>query len=314
MSLDRREGPKVLFGPYGTELEELGRLLGIPDLAESPSILKGGLYRQAVVDKAREYARIAHVATTHTFGLRHLLRRDDELQYREALKAHHEVVTGVIGDVKRDSGRVLDLFVSCSTYGDCYYKDKKAPDAALARDFHTRQFAAIKDLPGDKTVLFETICTGPEALGIARAARDLSVPVIISFVVRETGKLLSGESLHDVIGEIEGEPGEHPVGYSINCCPIKGVWNALDDSNGYRNRVIMAYPNASNRDPGELEEIAGVVRVDDHSTRARELTRLAHERGLEIVGGCCGFDPAAVEVLAKSIAANVDSQLVADVA
>lgn len=164
-----------------------------------------------------------------------------------------------------------------------------------------RQFAAIRDLPGDKTVLFETICTGREALGIARAASDLSVPVIISFVVDETGKLLSEEPLCDVIAEIEGEPGEHPIGYSVNCCPIKGVWNALDDSNGYRNRVIMAYPNASNRDPRQLEEVEGIVKVDDHSTRARELTQLARERGLRIIGGCCGFDPAVVAVLAKSI-------------
>ncbi len=303
-------GPEILFGPFGTQLKEGGRLLGIPDLANSASILNGGFYRQAVGDVAREYAPFADVAATHTFDLRTLLGNGRRAEYREALKAHHAVITEVLAEVRSQTGRNLKLFISCGPKNDCYEADQ-APDAPLARDFHAEQLAVIRELPGVDQVLFETVCAGREALGIARAARDLNVSVIISFVVDAAGKLLSGESVHDVIGAIEGEVGSHPRGYSLNCCPIAGVWNGLDDSNGYRNRVIMAYPNASNRDPRDLQKIDGVARVDDHLTRASELVRLSKERGLEIVGGCCGFDENALKVLARSVADSIEGSIVA---
>ena len=140
--LARNGGPEILFGPFGTQLKEGGRLLGIPDLANSASILNGGFYRQAVGDVARVYAPFADVATTHTFDLRTLLNGGRRVEYEEALRAHHAVIREILAEVRSQSGRSLRFFVSCGPKNDCYEADQ-APDAPLARDFSSEQFAVL---------------------------------------------------------------------------------------------------------------------------------------------------------------------------
>lgn len=290
------EKPDVLFGPYGTVLEERGRQNDCRDLSLPINVLHGGQYRQAVLDVAKGYAAVADIATTNSFGLRTTLRNGNEQLYREALKAHYDVVKEAV------AGQRKKIFVCLGPYGNCY-DPGESPDSGLAHDFHAEQLAAVKELDVVDAILFETLCTAKEAVGIALAAKEMDAKVIISFVIDKVGRLLSGETLNDAIAQVEAASGSFPQGYSVNCCPVEGVWKALDRSNGYRQRIVAAYPNASSKDPRELETVDGIVKDIDHHSHAGELANIALQNSnIAIVGGCCGFDHQSVEILARKIA------------
>lgn len=294
--MERSGRPDVLFGPYGTVLEDRGRVLGIADLHDPLKLLEGGVYRDETIATARGYAAVADVATTNAYRLRTLLRSGNVQLYREAVEAHHSAVLEAL------NGQRKRLFHAVGGTFDGSYDPDNAPSAEDAKDFHAEQLATAKGLQGIEAVLFETINTSREALGIALAARESGVPVILSFVIDKQGNLLSGEGLADSIARIDAASGSYPIGYSLNCCPVEGIWPAISESNGQRGRIIGAYPNSSSADPRTFDESDGVIHLPDHNVRAAELGSMARaHRDLNFVGGCCGFDHAAVEALSRGI-------------
>jgi len=288
------------FGPYGTEFEELGPKIGVPDLDQSSKILDGGIYRSARLDLAREYLQAgARVATTDTFGARHFLRSGDLPTYKELIGAHVDVVCEALKGTRRRS-----LAVAFGPAGNDCYKPEDAPTTAEeARDFHAEQLAVAQELwqkAGIDTALFETICTGREGLGVVLAAQKLGLPVIPSFVIDKEAKLFDGEPLVDVLKRIDAATGSYALGYGINCCPIEGAEKALSSANGMRHRILMVYPNASSEDPRKLQEKKGVVHLHDREGTVKQLVNMVRQNpSIRIIGGCCGYDPKAIRSLAR---------------
>lgn len=281
--MSRSEGPEILFGPYGTALELRGAELGIPDLHHSAKILEGGAYRAATIEVARRHAVVADIATTNTYGSRVLLRDGDLQLYRDVVEAHH---SAVIEALNGSGPRKIYHAVGGTCAGS--YDPDDAPSMEDARDFHAEQLAVAKGLQGISAVLFETINTSREAMGIALAAKAFGLPVILSFVIDKHGRLLSGESLADSMAEIDDASGSYPLGYSLNCCPKEGIAPALDAFNA--NRVIGVYPNASSADPRTFDGSEGVMGVEDHELYADVLAQIARTNNLAFVSGCCGID------------------------
>ncbi len=298
--------PGVLFCPYGTVLEERGREIGVSDLANPLKVLDDGAYARETLAVARGYARYCDVATTNTFGLRGELRRGNAELYREGMEAHHRLVV----DALRGSSGNRALYIALGPYGienhGCYNPDEAPADAYSSQAFHREQLAVVRDLQGVGLVLFETVCTAREAIGMALAAKSEGLPTAISFVVNKEGRLLSGETLSDTIKQVDAASRSHPSFYSVNCSPIEGVWSAFAASNGQRGRIAMAYPNASSRDPRELDEADGIVTDLAAEARAEELSQIANlNHHLHIVGGCCGFDHESVQILANGVRQRV---------
>ncbi|MBI5754456.1 homocysteine S-methyltransferase family protein [Candidatus Peregrinibacteria bacterium] len=294
-------GVKTLFGPYGSELQALGDRIGVKDLQNSTNITRGGIYREATLDLARRYLRYADVATTNTFGARALLRYGEPQLYREVVETQVRIILEALDGV---DGK--NLVVPLGPYGvdnrGCYNLAEAPSDSFEARDFHEQQLAVVRELrkqnPID-AVVFETISTGREALGAVLAAKKMGVPVIPSFWVDVEGNLKTGDKLADVLRHIDNTTGNYPLGYSVNCCPLAGAEAAIGHANGKRDRLIMAYPNASDADPSTLEEVDGAVTVRDHHTTAAQLVRMTmNNMSLRVVGGCCGFDSGAIATIA----------------
>ena len=62
-----------------------------------------------------------------------------------------------------------------------------------------------------------TMTYAEEAVGIARAARQAGLPVVISFTLETDGRLPSGQSLAEALAQVDGETDAAPAYYMINC-------------------------------------------------------------------------------------------------
>lgn len=143
-----------------------------------------------------------------------------------------------------------------------------------------------------------TITNVEEAIGIARAALQVDVPVAISFTTETDGRLPSGATLADATTAVDEATDRGPVYYGINCAYPTHFQHAFpaDDEGGRRIRSLRA--NASKKSHAELDE-SEVLDAGDRQELAalyREL-RLSHA-GLTILGGCCGTDASHIEAIA----------------
>lgn len=275
---------KILFGPYGTRLDEVGCS------SEPLAVLEDGRSRSAVAHVAREYIKAgADVATVNAFGLRRLLHEPGERKtYFDALEGQHDALVAALNGAVNAVRRVL----SVGPAYDCY-KPLEAPGRSEAAEFHEDQAYAAKFLNVD-AIWFETLNTIDEAIGVARAAKKHNVPCVVSFVLNKNGQLLSGEDVADAIRAVDGETARAPLGYSFNCCPIEALEPALKRCGKLRERVVAVYPNASSKPQEALCGLSNqqgeVAKLNNRDHTVQYLSFLARKYDLSIVGGCCGYD------------------------
>lgn len=297
--------PDILFPAYGTQLAAAGKHHGVDDLHDPARVLDSQIHRQATVYVARHaIAHGATVATTNTFFARGILRCADPQRFRETVRAHHALLAPLIG-AGRDQAR--RLLVAFGPLGECY-DHENAPDTVTARDFHEQQLSVLEGLDFD-AVLAETLCTVREAEGWVLAGRARGVPVIPSFVVDHEGKLYDGHTVAEAIAKIRSLAGDG-ARFSINCSSVPGTCRALSEPG--TERVVLIYPNATDRDPRSVDYLAHdtgqVVRDDSHAVRAEKVIEIASRHPhIQIVGGCCGADPHDVRALSEALAAGAEA-------
>jgi S-methylmethionine-dependent homocysteine/selenocysteine methylase len=288
---------KILFGPYGCVLSSLG-------ISSNPITLKRQghhWYRIAVELIARGYVNAgATLPTVNAFFLRSLLKEGFVELYKEMLSLNLEALLAAL-EGKTD----VRIAICLGPANDCYLP-LLAPDTAEAYLFAKRQYELCLEVLNrfglsisDAVILHETIGTGREALGIARAAQSLNIPVIISFVVNREGFLLSGETVESVIARIDNETIE---GFSLNCCSphaLERVIASFEDKN-LTKRLIGFYPNSWDANPSvyETEEALMEPRKIDS---LQKIAELGSRYNLKFVGGCCGFGYHDIKLLASLI-------------
>ena len=62
-----------------------------------------------------------------------------------------------------------------------------------------------------------TMTNSNEAIGVARAAQQLAIPVVISFTVETDGNLPTGETLGDAIAQVDAATDSYPAYFMVNC-------------------------------------------------------------------------------------------------
>jgi S-methylmethionine-dependent homocysteine/selenocysteine methylase len=172
--------------------------------------------------------------------------------------------------------------------GDGYHPGNRMGvyDAAAYHAPEIRDFAA-----GDADMVTAiTMNYAEEAIGIARAAADEGMPVVISFTVETDGRLPTGETLRQAIEMVDAETDAAPAYYMINCAHPTHFAGILAAGEPWTDRIRGLRANASRKshaeldaattlDPGDPQELAGEY---------RDLCRTL--RNLNVVGGCCGTD------------------------
>ena len=133
--------------------------------------------------------------------------------------------------------------------------------------YHGMQVEAFAEAGADYVSAY-TLTNVPEAVGIARLARRLDLPVVLSFTLETDGNLPGGKPLEVAINEVDAATGGYPAYYMIGGLRV--------------NASMLSHAELDNSpelDIGDATDLA--------QRYARLLPMLPNIR---VIGGCCGTD------------------------
>lgn len=167
-----------------------------------------------------------------------------------------------------------------------------------ARAYHATQIATFADTAAD-LVTAMTITYAEEAIGVAQAAADVGLPVVVSFTVETDGRLPSGQPLADAIAAVDDATGAGPAYYMVNCAHPTH-FAPVFEADGPWERVRGLRANASMRSHAELDEAPELDEGDPVDLGARYAALAPRLGEVCVLGGCCGTDHRHVAEIARA--------------
>lgn len=176
------------------------------------------------------------------------------------------------------------------------YRVAAAMSSEQARTYHADQIAVFKEAAVDMVAAF-TINYVEEAIGIAMAARDAEIPVVISFTLETDGRLPTGDSLAQAINRTDDSTGGYVAYYMINCAHPEHFDGVLGDLGEWKERIRGVRANASRRSHAELDESTDLDAGDPQELAYQYRALKSLLPGLTVLGGCCGTDHRHIEAM-----------------
>ncbi len=283
--------PVILDGAMGTELFRLGVETRLP--CWSAHAL---LHQPQLVQRVHEdYIRVgAEILTTNTFrtsfrslnkaGLGHLSKQMTELAVRLARRAREEAA---LTDAIWIAGSIAPL-------EDCY-EPQLMPDSATAAKEHTEMIDWLCNA-GVDLLLIETMNSIEESAAAAECAAATGTPFFVSWVCRNDGNILNGESLALGVRALQQY---HPSAFLVNCTPTIHLSKALsvliESAEGI---PVGAYGNIGKPEPVFGWEFTNEIDPGGYANFAGNWV----VSGARIVGGCCGTTPDHIRALRTRLA------------
>lgn len=171
--------------------------------------------------------------------------------------------------------------------------------AAEATAYHGLQARAFAEA-GAQMVSAITMTYADEAIGVARAAAAVSLPVVLSFTVETGGRLPSGQALGEAISQVDDATAGAVAYYMVNCAHPTHFLAELERGNDTLGRIRGVRANASRLSHAELDAATELDRGDiaELAELHRQLDSLLD---LCAVGGCCGTDHEHVAAIAGAL-------------
>jgi len=210
---------------------------------------------------------------------------------RERLADVNRRCIALMAELRREHENVRTPIVISANIGPRGdgYRVASAMSAKEAHDYHGFQIGIFRDTEADMVSAF-TLNYAEEAIGIARAAKAAAIPVVISFTLETDGKLPTGQTLKEAIGQVDRETGAAPAYYMINCAHPTHFRDALARGESWTARLRGIRANASERSHAELDA-APDLDIGDPVELGRQYRDLRRRFGhVNILGGCCGTD------------------------
>lgn len=259
--------------------------------------------RAALSELWRQYIKIAKkytlpfLATTPT-------RRANRERVRKAGLDRTVIYDNVkfLQELKRESGMEMYAGGLMGCRGDAY-TGKGSMTETDGYEFHRWQADCFKEAGAD--FLYAGIMPAlQEAKGMAKAMSDTALPYIISFTIQKNGMLIDGTSIHQAIAAIDGDTTRKPLFYMANCVHPSIVDAALsqpfNETKLVKTRFLGIQANTSPLPYSELDG-AKDLKCSDPESFAEEVVRLKKNKGLKMIGGCCGTDNRHMEEIAKRL-------------
>ncbi len=264
----------------------------------------------AMADLRAMYAKILDVAADHGFvamisGLDYRGSPDwaKKLGYsRAGLTDALERSIAFLRDVAQPyRGQVPDILIGgqVGPRGDAYSLNRTIT-ADEAGDYHSFQLEVLKRAEVD-FVWAATFNSIPEAIGVARAAARIGVPLGIAFTLDSSHRLKSGPTLKEAIERVDAESGDaRPDFFGINCSHPIEFEPALEPGD-WVQRIRFLRPNASAKDKIELCQLGHIEDGDpiDLGQRIGQLARRYPH--IDIFGGCCGTWAPHLDTIARNV-------------
>jgi homocysteine S-methyltransferase len=163
----------------------------------------------------------------------------------------------------------------------------------LERDFE-QQIRVLTE-EGVDAILLETFYELEELLLAVRVVRRLgSVPLIAQFAVEDVGRTLDGYPIQEAFERVI-EAGADVVGFNCRVGPY-GIMRAMDKLEGELPVPMSVFPNA-----GIPDLVDGRVEFMATPEYFAECALQFAERGMRIIGGCCGTTPDHVAAMARAL-------------
>ena len=169
--------------------------------------------------------------------------------------------------------------------GDGYaVGEQMTPDEAAS--YHRAQLAAFAEAGADLASAL-TLTYVDEAAGVVLAARDVGLPVSVSFTVETDGRLPDGHTLADAVAAVDALA--PPDYYLVNCAHPDHVLAGLEPG-PWRERILGTRVNASRLSHAELDAAEELDEGDPVGLAAAQARLTAELPALTVLGGCCGTD------------------------
>lgn len=293
---------QLLFfdGAMGTQLQERGLQPG--EIPETWNIEKP----QVIQDVYTSYLEAgAHVTKANTFGVNRyklagtsytvpaLVRTGLTLarQAQQAYRARHA-----------EEARPLFVALDIGSLGKLLQ-----PLGTLSFDEAYEAFAEIVQAGSGlcDLILIETMNDPYEMKAALLAAKEHStLPVVVSMVIDEKGKLLTGGSIPAAVCMLEGM-GADCIGMNCALGP-KQMLRFMPELTGCCSKPILIMPNAG---MPELEGERTVYRVSPEAFASDQLAMV--HAGAQALGGCCGTTPQHIQSM-TSACRGAERQAVVD--
>ncbi len=294
-----KPGPILMDGAVGTELARRGIDTTLPLWSARALIDDRGCETLQLIHA--DYARAgAEILITNTFRttLRALGRAGLGDQWRLYNRRAVEAArAGAGAGADAGAGGPGALVAgSVAPLEDCYRPDEVPAQADCQRE-HRRQVDLLAQL-GVDLIVIETMNLGREAVAAADAARAVGIDALVSLCPGSPAKLLSGETLSEVLPRILQAGGERILGCLLNCGSPDLLASAFVGFTGIRPDV----PHGLYAHLGEPDPVSGwrLPRDQDPEGYASWMALRVNE-GARLIGGCCGTGPAHIAALASRL-------------
>lgn len=181
--------------------------------------------------------------------------------------------------------------------GDAYAPEDQM-SADEARDYHAEQIGTFAGTDVDMVAGY-TLAYPAEAIGMIRAAQAAGLPIAVSFTVETDGRLPTGATLAEAIGETDAATDGYASYFMVNCAHPDHFADTLVDA-PWMTRIKGLVANASRCSHAELDEAEELDDGDPQELGQQLATIRERFPHLTVLGGCCGTDMRHIESIAKA--------------
>ncbi|MCH3964981.1 MAG: homocysteine S-methyltransferase family protein [Clostridium sp.] len=273
--LFKRFEDKFIFfdGAMGTMLQKSGLKAG--DLPEILNITNGNTIKkihEVYLDSG------ADIIITNTFGANELKYSDSEYSSDEVIEAGVRVAKAAVRG-RKDKFVALDM----GPIGQVM-----EPTGNLTFETAYKLFkkqVVIGEREGADIILIETMMDIYETKAAILAAKEnSSLPVFCTMTFQENARTLMGTDPRTMVFVLEGL-GVDALGVNCSLGP-KDLQPIVDEILRYSSTPVMVQPNAG------LPKYDGKeTYYDVKAAEFSEQMKIMAEKGVRILGGCCGTDP-----------------------
>lgn len=270
-------------GSMGTMLQSAGLAAGeLPELLNITDSEKVLAVHRAYAAAGSEYI------TTNTFGANRLKIKEPE----EIIRAGVRLAKSTGKKVALDIGPTGKLL-----------KPMGELDFEEAVDIFAQMINAGKD--GSDIVLIETMSDTYEIKAAVLAAKEnCALPVFVTMIFDEKGRLLTGADVKTAVTMLEGL-GVDAIGFNCGLGPAETL-PLVEEIRKWTSLPVIVQPNAGLPESVNGKTVYNVSPADF----ARDMKKAA-DIGVSYLGGCCGTTPEHIKAMieaCRNIPANVSEK------
>lgn len=281
MSFRELLGKKILFfdGGMGTLLQERGLQTG--EVPETWNILHPDVIRQI----HKEYLKAGcNVVTANTFGVNAFKCKSLDDTVDELVSAGIRIARQAIEEMRGECGHPMYAALDIGSIGKLL---KPLGEISFDEAYDTfKEIVTAGDKAGADLILIETVSDSYEIKAAVLAAKENSeLPVVVTMIFDENGKLLTGGDVASATAMLEGL-GVDAVGFNCGLGPEQ-MKKLLPQLTACCSLPIVINPNA-----GLPVVINGQTVFNVEPDEFADSVKALVEMGASAVGGCCGTTPA----------------------